>query len=175
MRHIIISIGLSLFASQALAHGPTPQKAKESIAIHAPVNKVWAELKNFDDIANWQTDLQKSVGDGKNQSGGVRTLTFQNGEAIVEELDYYSEPEHEYSYRLKTENPKAFPTSSHTVDVKVAPGDGADTSLVTFKSRFYRGDTGNTPPENLNDEAAVKAMTQFFKNGLNGLKAKLEK
>ncbi|MDD2739535.1 MAG: SRPBCC family protein, partial [Methylomonas lenta] len=39
--------------------------------------------------------------------------------------------------------------------------------------RFYRGDTGNTPPENLNDEAAVKAMTQFINNALNGLKSKV--
>jgi mxaD protein len=47
--------------------------------------------------------------------------------------------------------------------------------VVTLKSRFYRGDTGNTPPEKLNDEAAVKAMNEFFKNGLSGLKRKLEK
>jgi mxaD protein len=45
---------------------------------------------------------------------------------------------------------------------------------VLLKSRFYRGDTGNSPPENLNDEAAVNAMNQFFKNGLAGLKQKLE-
>lgn len=175
MRHIIISFGLLLISWQAQAHGPTPQKAKESVTIQAPLAKVWTELKNFDDIANWHPDLKKSAGDGKNQSGGVRTLTFQNDETIAEELDYYSEPEHEYSYRLKTENSKAFPTSSHTVDVKVAAGETADSSVVTLKSRFYRGDTGNTPPDNLNDEAAVKAMTNFFKNGLNGLKAKLEK
>jgi len=163
-----------LISWQAQAHGPTPQKAKESVTIQAPVAKVWAELKNFDDIASWHPDLKKSVGDGKNQSGGVRILTFQNDEAIAEELDYYSESEHEYSYRLKTENSKAFPTSSHSVDVKVAAGETADSSVVTLKSRFYRGDTGNTPPDNLNDDAAVKAMTQFFKNGLNGLKRKLE-
>jgi mxaD protein len=56
----------------------------------------------------------------------------------------------------------------------VVHGDAADTSLVTFKSRFYRGDTGNTPPANLSDEAAVKAVTEFFKNGLEGLKSKVE-
>ncbi|CAD6879600.1 MxaD protein [Methylomonas albis] len=175
MRHIIFSFCILLLSWQAHAHGPTPQKAKESLTIQAPIAKVWAELKNFDDIANWHTDLKKSAGDGKNQSGGVRTLTFQNDEVITEELDYYNEAEHEYSYRLKAENTKAVPTSSHTVDVKVVVGETPDSSVVTVKSRFYRGDTGNTPPENLNDEAAVKAMTQFFKNGLNGLKAKLEK
>ncbi|MDD2761656.1 MAG: SRPBCC family protein [Methylomonas sp.] len=174
MRNPIIFLGLLLVSLAGHAHGPTPQKAKESITLNAPAAKVWTAVKEFGQIADWHPDLKKSEGDGNNQSGGKRTLTFQNGESLVEELDYYNEAEHEYSYRLKTENTKAFPTSSHTVEIKVIPGDAANTSIVTLKSRFYRGDTGNTPPENLSDEAAVKAMTQFFKNGLDGLKSKVE-
>lgn len=142
--------------------------------IHVPLVKLWAAVKNFDDIGNWHPDLKKSEGDGNNQSGGIRTLTFRNGETLVEELDYYNDQEHEYSYRLKTENTKAFPTSSHSVDLKATVGDAPDNSVVTLKGRFYRGDTGNTPPDNLSDEAAVKAMTLFLKNGLNGLKSQLE-
>ncbi len=175
MRILLLSAALIGFTLPAHAHGPTPQKAKESIAIHAPVALVWSAVKQFDDIGTWHPDLKASEGDGNNQSGGTRKLTFKNGESLVEELDYYNDAEHEYSYRLKTENVKALPTSSHTVDLKVAPGDSADASVVTLKSRFYRGDTGNTPPDNLNDAAAVEAMTRFFKEGLNGLKAKLEK
>lgn len=174
MQRFIILLGLSLWALSSHAHGPTPQKAKESITIHANVAKVWEAVKRFDAIASWHPDLKKSEGDGRNQSGGIRTLTFQNDASFVEELDYYNEQEHEYSYRLKTENTKAFPTSSHTVDLKITAADTPDSSVITLKSRFYRGDTGNTPPDNLSDEAAVKAMTSFFKNGLNGLKSKLE-
>lgn len=174
MRNPILILGLLFFSSSLLAHGPTPQKAKESITIGAPLNKVWDAVKRFDALADWHPDLKKSEGDGVNASGGKRTLIFQNDQSLVEELDYYSEQDHEYSYRLKTENTQAFPTSSHSVELKVAPGEAADTSVVTLKSRFYRGDTGNTPPANLNDEAAVKAMTEFFKNGLSGLKSKVE-
>ena len=152
----------------------TAQKAIESITIHAPVAKVWLFLKDFDGIANWHPDLKSSEGDGKNEPNGKRALVFQNGESLVEELDHYNEQEHEYSYRLKTENTNAFPTSSYSIQIKVVHGDSAESSLVTLKSRFYRGDTGNAPPENLNDEAAVKAMTQYFKNGLEGLKSKFE-
>lgn len=163
------------FPSLLLAHGPTPQKAKESITINVPADKVWDVVKQFDGIANWHSDIKNSTGDGKHESGGMRTLTFENGEQLVDELDFYSDKDHEYSYRLKTENVKALPTSSYSVSVLVAPGNAANTSIVTFKSRFYRGDTGNTPPENLNDEAAVKAMNSFFRNGLSSLKQKLEK
>ncbi|NOU22807.1 MAG: SRPBCC family protein, partial [Methyloglobulus sp.] len=67
-------------------------------------------------------------------------------------------------------NVKALPTSSYSVSVSVTQGASPEATEVTFKSRFYRGDTGNTPSENLNDEAAVKAMNAYFKNGLDGLK-----
>ncbi|WP_416183037.1 SRPBCC family protein [Methylicorpusculum sp.] len=89
-------------------------------------------------------------------------------------MDYYSDKDHEYSYRQKIENIKALPVSSYSLELQVSPGQDASSSTVTLKSRFYRGDTGNTPPENLTDEAAVKAMNAFFKNGLNGLKKKME-
>jgi len=157
------------------AHGPTPQKAKESVTINAPAAKVWDTVKAFDGITNWHPDIKNSTGDGKHESGGIRTITLQNGGQLVEELDFYSDKDHEYSYRLKTENIQTFPASSYSVTLQVTQGSDANNSIVVLKSRFYRGDTGNTPPENLNDEAAVKAMNAFFKNGLAGLKAKIEK
>jgi len=174
MQFILLSLCALALSLPAHAHGPTPQKAKESISLQAPADKVWAVVKQFDAIDQWHPDVKKSEGDGSNQSGGKRTLTFHNGQSLVEELDYYNEKEREYSYRLKTENTLAFPTSSHSVDLKVSVGDTPDTSVVTLKSRFYRGDTGNTPPSHLSDEAAVRAMTDFFRHGLDGLKNKLE-
>lgn len=161
-------------SGQVSAHGPTPQKAHERVVINAPVGGVWDAVKQFDGIADWHPDVKQSTGDGKLESGGMRALTLQNGEAVVEELDFYSDKDREYSYRLKTENVKALPVSSYSTSLQVVSGDAADTSVVQFKSRFYRGDTGNTPPENLNDAAAVKAMKSFFNNGLQGLKQKLE-
>ena len=159
----------------AEAHGPTPQKAKESIVINAEVEIVWDAIKQFDGIAQWHPDVKAGIGDGKNESDGTRTITLQNGEQFVESLDYYSDKDHEYNYRLKTVNVNALPVSSYTNNMQVSAGDDPKHSVVTVKSRFYRGDTGNTPPEYLSDDAAVKAMNIFFKNGLQGLKHKLEK
>ncbi|MDP1665214.1 MAG: SRPBCC family protein [Methylobacter sp.] len=164
-----------LFPVTSLAHGPTPQKAKESITINAPVDEVWNAIKQFDAIANWHPDVKASSGDGKNASDGTRTVTLQNDGQLVESLDFYSDKDHEYNYRLKTENVTAFPVGSYTTNLQVTAGTDTNTSVVTLKSRFYRGDSGNTPPESLNDAAAVKAMNAFFKNGLMGLKQKLEK
>lgn len=171
----LILLSFLLFPITSVAHGPTPQKAKESITINASVDAVWNTIKQFDAVASWHPDVKASSGDGKNASDGTRTITLQNGGQLVENLDFYSDKDHEYNYRLKTENVTAFPASSYTINLQVTPGNDANTSVVTLKSRFYRGDTGNTPPENLNDAAAVKAMNEFFKNGLAGLKQKLEK
>ncbi|MGR9014574.1 MAG: SRPBCC family protein [Gammaproteobacteria bacterium] len=171
----LILLSFLLFPATSVAHGPTPQKAKESIAINASADTVWNAIKQFDAIASWHPDVKASSGDGKNASDGTRTITLQNSGQLVENLDFYSDKDHEYNYRLKTENVTAFPASSYTINLQVTPGNDANTSVVTLKSRFYRGDTGNTPPENLNDAAAVKAMNEFFKNGLAGLKQKLEK
>ena len=63
--------------------------------------------------------------------------------------------------------------SSYTTAIQlIAEGDK---TKVKWKSRFYRGDTSNSPPERLNDEAAVKAMNSFIMNGLEGLKEAVEK
>lgn len=176
MKHLAkVLLILLCFPFTLQAHGPTPQKGKESIVINAPVEQVWDAIKQFDAIASWHPDVKASTGDGKNESDGTRTVTLQNGEQIVESLDYYSSKDHEYNYRLKTENVKALPVSSYTNNIQITAGEAPDSSVVTIKSRFYRGDTGNTPPEQLSDAAAVKAMNAFFKNGLQGLKQKLEK
>jgi mxaD protein len=171
--YLLLSFLLLPVAS--LAHGPTPQKAKESVTINASVDTVWNAIKQFDAIAGWHPDVKASSGDGKNASDGIRTITLQNDGQLVESLDFYSDKDHEYNYRLKVENVTAFPVGSYTTNLQVTAESDANTSVVTLKSRFYRGDSGNTPPENLNDAAAVKAMNAFFKNGLMGLKQKLEK
>ena len=101
----------------ALAHGPTPQKGLESITINASVDAVWGVIKQFDAITSWHPDVKASSGDGKNASDGVRTITLQNGGHLIESLDYYSDKDHEYNYRLKTENVTAFPVSSYTTNI----------------------------------------------------------
>lgn len=159
----------------SMAHGPTPQKAKESIVINASINKVWDLVKEFSAIAQWHPDVKSSQGDGRHESGGMRTLVLQNGGELTDELDFYSDKDHEYSYRLKKENTQAFPVSSYSISLQVTPAPEADKTLITLKSRFYRGDTSNSPSESQNDAAAVTAMNAFFKHGLDGLQQKMAK
>ncbi|MCK5830433.1 MAG: SRPBCC family protein [Methylococcales bacterium] len=163
---------LSLIPFCTHAHGPTPKKADESIVINVSIKKVWDVVKEFDQISDWHPDVKSSKGGGKNESDSVRTMTLSNDGVIEESLDYYSDKDYEYNYRLKGENASVFPVSSHTSSIQLT-AEG-DKTLVKWKSRFYRGDTGNTPSEKLNDESAIKAMNEFVQNGLKGLKETLE-
>lgn len=154
----------------ALAHGPTPQKAEEKITIAASPADVWAALKEFGDVS-WNPAITKVEASGGNETGASRTITLKTGD-LVEGLDEYNDKEMSYGYRLSTENLEAFPVSFYSATIAVTrSGDGSE---VTWIGRFYRGDTSNFPPDNLNDEAAVKAMTEFLQEGLKGLKTKVE-
>ncbi|MCU0732197.1 MAG: SRPBCC family protein [Hyphomonas sp.] len=160
------------FASTATAHGPTPQKVEGSIEIEAAPDAVWAVIKDFSNFAAWNSAIKASTGDKSNQAGAVRTITLANGGTLDEGLDDYNEAEKYYAYRLAKEDVKVFPVSFYSAKIAVeAKGTG---SLVTWSGRLYRGDTGNFPPDELNDEAAVKAMTDFINEGLAGLKARMK-
>ncbi|WP_367026159.1 SRPBCC family protein [Methylococcus sp. ANG] len=168
----ILALATLLFASASMAHGPTPQKVVETVEIAAPIDQVWNAVKDFGAIAKWNPALAKSESTGGNVTGEKRTLHFPTGEQLTEELDAYEPAAHEYTYRLGKENLKALPASSYSAVLKVTATEKG--SQVEWKSRLYRGDTGNFPPDELNDEAAVAAMQKFFRAGLDNLKKSLE-
>jgi mxaD protein len=156
----------------AAAHGPTPQKVEERIEIAAPPDKVWAVVKEFANIGEWHPLLEKSEGKGGNAAGAERAITFKSGGVLTEGLDDYNDKEMYYGYRLAKENVDVFPVSFYSATLTVKPA--ASGSEVEWIGRFYRADTGNFPPENRNDAAAIAAMKNFIGEGLKGLKAKVE-
>ncbi|MDV3240295.1 MULTISPECIES: SRPBCC family protein [Methylocaldum] len=163
----LLTLGLA-FSAGVSAHGPTPQKVVETVEIDRPIEKVWETVKEFGAVAQWNPAISKSEAQGGNKPGEKRTLTFPNGEQLVEELDFYDEKTYEYDYRLMEANVKALPASSYSAVLKLTPaGQG---TKAEWKSRLYRGDTGNFPPDELNDEAAVQSMQALFKAGLENLK-----
>jgi mxaD protein len=154
----------------ASAHGPTPQTVTETVEIAAPPAQVWALVRDFGGLARWHPAILACEGGG-NTAGAEREVVFKGG-SITDSLDEYDAGRMSYTYRLVKENPETFPVSFYSATLTVKPA-GAGTA-VEWLGRFYRADTGNYPPENLNDEAAMNAMRTFFKAGLEGLKRKAE-
>ncbi|WP_428030220.1 SRPBCC family protein [Ancylobacter sp.] len=171
LQRLALAFGLLLLGPLlALAHGPTPQRADETLVIAAPPEAVWAQLVKFGGIGDWHPLVKKVASTGGDAAGAERVLTLEKGD-VTEGLDEVDTAAHRISYRLLTENAEAIPVSFYTQTIEVKP-DAAG-SLVSWSARFYRADTTNEPPEDRNDEAAVAAMTDFIKQGLDGLKAKV--
>lgn len=169
----VVAVSIMVGTLPAVAHGPTPQKVVETIAIAAPPEKVWDAVKNFDSLASWNPLVASSAGRGGNEVGSERDVELKSGGKLVDSLDEYLGDQMSYSYRLATPNIEAFPVSFYSATLAVRPGEGGG-SEVEWDSRLYRADTGNFPAENQSDAAAIDAMTQFIKAGLENLKKKLE-
>lgn len=162
----------SLLMLPALAHGPSPQKAEVRAVIASPPDAVWKIAGDFAGIGTWHPRVKDVTASGGNSPGAERVLQLEKGE-ITDGLDSYDAEARSLAWRLNKENVEAFPVSFYTITLTVSDA-GSGTSEVVFAARFYRGDTGNYPPDELTDEAATAAITDFFEAGIEGLKAKTE-
>lgn len=160
-----------LFATSAFAHGPTPIKVNETITIAAKPEAVWAVAGKFDGLAAWHPDVKSVKAKGGDAVGAEREITLKGG-VLKEGLDEYDPAGFKLSYRMSDPNLDAMPASSYSVTLTIKPAAGG--SEVAWYGRLYRGDTNNEPPENLNDDAAKAAMSDFLQHGLAGLKKKIE-
>ena len=173
MRRILTALVLNVASMTAVfAHGPTPQKVDEGVIIAAPPAAVWALVKKFGDIASWHPGLSASTGQVDKEAGETRTVKLKSGGELVEGLDYATEEEMKLGWRLSKEDVDVFPVSSYSSSIAVTPAEGG--SEVRWVARLYRADTGNEPPPGKDDATAVEVTTAFIKQGLEGLKAKLE-
>lgn len=167
------TLTLILGMTSAQAHGPTRQKVTETIEINTSAEAVWAVIQNFGD-ANWLPMVEESSADQDNTVGSIRTLTLAGGAQVIETLRGYDADKMLYKYRISdaTHDVKILPVNNYSSTLSVK-ADG-DKAIVTWKGAFYRGYPNNDPPEELNDEAAVKAVTELYKAGLIGLKELIE-
>jgi mxaD protein len=169
----LLGLFVLLVSAPALAHGPTPIKVDESIVVAADPKTVWAIAGKFDGLANWHPDVQSVKAKGGDAAGAEREITLKKGGVLKEGLDEYDAGAFKYSYRMSDPDLDAMPASSYSATLTIEPAAGGG-SQVRWYGRLYRGDTSNEPPENLNDDAARAAMSTFLRNGLQGLKKKIE-
>ena len=114
----------------------------------------------------------KTEGTGGNDVGATRILTTKDGGKINEKLVKYDEDKMTLQYEITEVDVKVVPVTGYEAWITVK-GEG-DKSTVEWKSKFYRGFVNNDPPPELNDDAALAAITGVFKDGVAALKAKIE-
>lgn len=169
----LLLVVLLLIPAVAAAHGPTRKKVTETVTIAAPPAAVWAKIKNFGDMQSWHPAVAETIGEGGNAPGATRVLKLNGGGEIKEKLQKYDDGKMAFFYRITEVDVKVLPVTNYASWLSVKP-DGNGGSIVEWKGGFYRGDPSNTPPPELNDEAAVKAVQGVYTAGLDNLKALME-
>ncbi len=159
-----------LFAASVYAHGPTRQKVSESIEIEAPAEKVWGIVGAYDQLHTWLPPVSKTelIEGDPNKPGALRVVTVGD-KSVTEKLKAYKPEKMSLKYRITKGDITLLPVTNYqsTITVKSL---GTGKSEVTWAGAFYRGDPNNNPPENLNDDAAIAAVTGLYKVGLENLK-----
>lgn len=158
---------LALAPSLAAAHGPTRQKVTLTTEVAAEPEEVWAVIGNFQDMS-WHPAVFSTTGENDNEIDATRVLTLgeEGGPTISEVLYKYDAEKMTYSYRITDVLVEVFPVTNYSSHLTVKPRDGGG-SLVEWRGAFYRGYPNNDPPENLNDEAAIAAVTSVYQAGLD--------
>jgi mxaD protein len=174
---------LALWVSVSFAHGPSRVKVEETIVIDASADKVWDLIKGFDKLHTWLPAVESSDTQGGNEKGATRVLTLKGGGTITEELKSYKAAKKSMKYKItdmSTVKTVHHELSGKDVDVPVLPVDTYSATItvkdkggqaeVTWKAAFYRAFLNNEPPEEMNEEAGIKAVTGVLKSGLENLK-----
>lgn len=170
-----IACGAALaLAGTANAHGPSRQKVEMKQVLNATPDEVWAVIGHFDDM-NWHPAIAStemtptgSAADIPDQSTRILHLQAESGDpTITEQLIGWSPDKRQYKYMITDVAPAILPVSNYSSTLEVKDNNGK--AEVIWKAGFYRGFPNNDPPPELNDEAAVAAVTAVYQAGMDAL------
>ncbi|MFN3208033.1 MAG: SRPBCC family protein [Roseovarius sp.] len=168
-RVFMASLTALMLPGMALAHGPTRQKVTLTTEVAADPAEVWEAIGNFQDMS-WHPAVHATTGEGGNEIDATRVLTLgeEGGPTIDEILYKYDAEKMSYSYRITEVAVETLPVTNYSSHLTVKPRDGGG-SVVEWRGAFYRGYPNNDPPPELNDEAAVAAVSGVYQAGLDAL------
>jgi len=170
----LVAVLSLLGAGLANAHGPSRQKVTETVEINAAPDAVWTVVGDWANPQKWLPMVESTTAQGGTEKGATRELKLKSGGVIKEELKNYDAAKKSIQYKITEVDPKDLPVANYssTIQVEATPAGG---SKVEWNGAFYRSFMNNNPPPEQSDEAAVKAVTDLYKEGLANLKAVVEK
>ncbi len=170
MKKFFALIALAAFSVTAFAHGPTPQKIDNRIIVKAEPAKVWAMVKDYENVQKWLPTV-KSVKIEKKGGNTYRILMLKNGGKVKEHLKSVDDKK----MKIKFEVLEGGPFTNYNPYISVKKGPNAGESEVRFFHRFYRYFPNNPPiPDGQDEAAAIKFVEDTYVPGQEGLKAAVE-
>ena len=176
MRKTVAYVAFGVLAAASLpacAHDAQRVKYVASVQIAAPPAKVWSVIGRFHDLS-WDKLVERTTGPGGDMPDATRTIVLKTGVVLAdEELERYEPPKFTYATFLPHVDVKVLPVTNFSSTLVVLPqSDGG--SRVEWRCAFYRGYPNFGPPPELNEAAAIKAVTALTQPALDGLKQSLE-
>ncbi|MDB6178183.1 SRPBCC family protein [Paracoccus sp. Z330] len=168
-----LAAGLAL-ATGAAAHGPSRQKTQMTITLDASPAEVWDAIGKFDDmgwhpaVASTEITPEGAPIDVPDESTRILHLKSESGDpTITEQLMKIDPDKMMYKYMITEVAVEVLPVTNYSATIQVSDNDGK--AEVMWKGGYYRGYPNNDPPENLNDEAAIAAVTAIYQAGFDAL------
>jgi NADPH:quinone reductase len=143
-------------------------EVRKSTIVDAPIEQVWAMLRDFNGHDNWHPAVAMSMIEGgalADMIGAVRDFQLADGSRIREQLLSLNDHQHSFEYCI-LDSP--LPLIGYVASVKLKPVTDGDQTFLEWRSRFA------TPPHRekeltkLVGEGIYEAGFQAIKNALRG-------
>jgi len=137
------------------------QKVVRSTIVDAPIERVWAVLRDFNSHDRWHEVVDASRiegGERSDQVGCVRSFTLKDGNRIREQLLALSDTEHRSTYCIVE---SSVPLSRYVATVTLKPVTDGDRTFWHWEASF------STPPgreRELHDMVAHEVVDAGFEN-----------
>lgn len=169
---------LALLISPALVVaqgcGPTRLKVTESVSLDMPPAAAWTLVGNFQDMS-WDKETVATTGTGGNEPDrAVRAIKLKGGATFGESLYKYDAETRSYSYHIDKIDVSRLPVQNVSATIEIMPDAGGAKSIVRWRGVFYRYLKPDEPAPDIADANAMTAVSDYFREGLAGLKAKAE-
>jgi uncharacterized protein YndB with AHSA1/START domain len=139
-------------------------KVRISSVIDAPIEKVWARIRDFNGLPSWHPRMVESEIEGGKKAtdiGAVRKFKVASGATIREKLVAFSDDDHLTTYSI-VEHPA--PISNHTSTLRLKSVTDGDRTYAVWTAEF-------DAPAEKGDEIAKGMGENVFQGGFNALKS----
>jgi hypothetical protein len=145
-------------------------KSYWSTIVDAPVDDVWAVLRDFNGLATWTAELvptsEIEAGKAGDQVGAIRNFTLANGANLREQLLTHSDRERMYSYNFQKHPFEG--VENYVATIHALPLKDTNQTFIEWWTIF------DTAPDKIAYWEDFFA-TQVFKGALEGLKGYVAK
>ena len=137
-----------------------------SSVIQAPADKVWAVVRDFNDMPSWHPLISRSTIDGGRPSdaiGCIRTLTLTDGVQVREQLLSLSDFDYSFSYAILE---SGLDVNNYVAGLKLTPVTDGNHTFAEWTAEFE-----TTPGKE--KEMADQIGNGVFQAGFDAIKTKL--